>query len=104
MADAAEASAGRLDLPFEHRIDIGQPQIGKADDAGANLGLAAAPIALLGNRPDELAFADRAHFLGTAGAIARAALDEYGRDDVVPRVDVGQQFVEQITTARVIPE
>src|ERR1700720_2528406 len=38
----------------------------------------ATPIALLGNRPDELAFAfaDRAHFLGTAGSIARTALDD----------------------------
>src|SRR5207237_2307306 len=104
LANATKPAVSGGDLSFKHRIDIGQPQIGKADDAGANLGLAAAPIALLGNRPDELAFADRAHFLGTAGAMARAALDEYGRDDVVPRVDVGQQFVEQITTARVIPE
>ena len=51
-----------------------------------------------------LAFADRPHFLGTAGAIARTALDEHGRDDVVSRVDVGQEFVEQIAAARVVPE
>src|SRR5262249_4826022 len=50
---------------IEHHIDIGRTQIGEADDAGANLSLVAAPIAVLGNRPDELAFADRAHFLGT---------------------------------------
>src|SRR4029077_7284539 len=68
------------------------------------LGLAAAPVALLGDRPDELALADRPHFLGTAGAVARAALDEDGRDDVVPRIDVGQQLVEQVAAARVIPE
>src|SRR6266436_2774811 len=89
LADAAKPAASRGDLPFEHRIDIWQPQIGEADDAGANLGLAAAPIALLRDLSDELAFADRAHFLGTAGVITRAALDEHGRDDVVPRVDVG---------------
>src|SRR6516225_4872460 len=35
-----------------------------------------------------LAFADRPHFLGTAGAITRTALDEHGRNDVVPRIDV----------------
>src|SRR5271169_2149107 len=99
MADAAKPAAGRGDLPFEHRIDIWQPQIGEADDAGANFGLATPPIALLGNRPDELAFADRAHFLGTAGPIAGTALDEYGGDDVVPRIDVGQEFVEQIAAA-----
>ena len=53
---------------------------------------------------DELAFADRPHLLGTAGAIARAALDEHGRDDVVAGVDVGQELVEQIAAARVIPQ
>src|SRR5262249_47350254 len=58
----------------------------------------------LGDRPDKLAFADRSHFLGAPGAIARSALDEHGLDDVVPRVDVGQQFVEQIAAARMIPE
>jgi len=104
LADAAKPPTGRDDLPFKHRFDIEQPQIGEADDAGANFGLAAAPVALIGNRPDELAFADRAHFLGTAGPIARTTLDEHGRDDVVPRVDVGQEFVEQIAAARVIPE
>src|SRR6516162_1672020 len=36
--------------------------------------------------------------------IARTSLDEHGRDDVVPRVDVGQEFVEQIAAARVLPE
>ena len=104
LADAAKPSAGRSDLAFEHPIDIRQPQIGEADDAGANLGLAAAPVALLGDRSDELAFADRAQFLGTAGAIARTALDEHARDDVVARAHIGQQFVEQIAAARVIPE
>ena len=54
LTDAAKPAAGRGDLPFEHRIDIWQPQIGEADDAGANFGLAATPIALLGDRPDEL--------------------------------------------------
>src|ERR1700722_14176363 len=104
MADAAKPAASRGDMPFEHCIDIGQAQIGEADDAGANLALAAAPIALLGDRPDELAFADRAHLLGTTGPITRTALDEHGRDDVMPGVDVGQEVVEQVTAARVIPE
>src|SRR5271165_7638005 len=101
LTDAAKPPAGCGDLAVEHRIDIWQPQIGEADDAGANFGLAAAPIALLGDRPDELAFADRPHLLGTAGAIARTALDEHGCDDVVPRVDVSQEFIEQIAAARV---
>src|SRR5580700_3836428 len=104
MADAAKPAASRGDLPFEHCIDIGQAQIGEADDAGANLALAAAPVALLGDRPDELAFADRAHLLGTTGPITRAALNEHGRDDVMPGVDVGQQFFEQIAATRVVPE
>src|SRR5438477_275263 len=81
-----------------------QPQIGEADDAGADLGLATAPIRLLGDRPDEFALADRPHLLGAAGAIARTALDEDGGDDVVPRIDVGQQLVEQIAAPWMIPE
>src|SRR6202040_381158 len=97
MADAAKPAASRSDLPFEHCVDIGQAQIGEADDAGANFGLAAAPIALVGDRPDELAFADRAHLLGTAGSVAGTALDEHGRDYVMPGVDVGQEVVEQVT-------
>src|SRR5215472_4269144 len=57
-----------------------------------------------GSRPNELAFADRAHFLGTARPIARTALDEHGLDDVVAGVDIGQQLVEQIAAAGMIPE
>src|SRR6516165_6658821 len=104
LADAAKPAAGRGDLPFEHRIDIGQPQVGKADDAGADLGLAAALVALFGDRPDELALADRTHLLGAAGAIARTALDEHGLDDVVAGVDIGQQLVEQIAATWMVPE
>src|SRR6516165_13111 len=104
LADAAKPATSGGDLPFEYRINIGQPQIGEADDARANLGLTASPVALFGNRPNELAFADRAHFLGPAGAIARTALDEHGLDDVVPGIDVGEQFVEQIAATRMVPE
>ena len=99
LTDAAKPPACGGNLPFEHRIDIWQPQIGEANDTGANLGLAAAPIALLGDCPYELAFADRPHFVWTAGAIARTALDEHGRDDVVSRIDIGQEVVEQIAAA-----
>jgi hypothetical protein len=31
-------------------------------------------------------------------------LDEHGLDDVVARIDVGQEFVEQIAAARMVPE
>jgi hypothetical protein len=41
---------------------------------------------------------------GAARAIARAALNEHGRDDVVAGIDVGQQLVEQIAATRVVPE
>jgi hypothetical protein len=50
------------------------------------------------------ALADRPHFLGAAGAIARSALDEDGADDVVPRVDIGQELIEEIAPARMVPE
>jgi hypothetical protein len=104
LADAAEPPAGRRDLSFQHRVEIVEAQIGKADDAGADPRLAAAPVALLGDRADEFALADAAHFLRPARAIARAALDEHGRDDIVARIAVRQQFVEQIAAARVIPQ
>jgi hypothetical protein len=84
MADRRRATrrnrpANRGDLPIEHRIDIWQPQICEADYTGANLGLAAAPIVLLGNRPDELGFTDQAHFLGTAGIrVTRACGSDIG--------------------------
>jgi hypothetical protein len=92
------------DLALQHGVDIRQPQIGEADDALADPGLAAAPVALLGDRPDEFALADRPHLLGAAGPVAGAALDKDGGDDVVAGIDVGQQFVKQIAAARVVPQ
>jgi hypothetical protein len=83
LTDAAEPAAGGFDLPFEHRIDIRQPQIGKADDADADPGLAAAPVGLLSDPADKLALTNAAHLFRAAGAIARAALYKDGRDDVV---------------------
>jgi hypothetical protein len=62
LADAAKSAASCCDLSFENRIDIWQPQIGKADNAGADLGLAAAPVAFLGNRPSEPRFRRSAAF------------------------------------------
>src|SRR5207248_1086029 len=40
----------------------------------------------------------------TAGAVARAALDEAGGDDVVHGIDVGQQLIEKVAAARVFPQ
>jgi hypothetical protein len=42
--------------------------------------------------------------LGAARAIAGAALDKDGRDNVVAGIDVGQELVEQIAAAGVVPE
>lgn len=61
-------------------------------------------IALVGDWPDQLALADRPHLLGTAGAIARAALDEYGRHDDAPRNDGDQQLIAHIAVAWMFPE
>jgi len=44
LADAAKPAASHSNLRFEHLVDVWQPQIGEADDTGANLGTAAAPI------------------------------------------------------------
>src|SRR5215469_10199837 len=104
VTDTAKPPSGRGNLPFENRIDIRQTQICEADNPGANFRPAAAPVALLGDRSDEFALADRPHFLGTPSAIARTALDEHGRDDVMPGVDVREQLVEQVSAPRVIPQ
>ncbi len=104
LADAAKAPAGRFDLPFEHRLEVCRSQIGKTDDPGADLRPGSPTIAFLGDRPDEFAFADRPHLFGTGLPVAGAALDEDGCDDVVPGIDIGQQLVEQIAAARVIPQ
>jgi len=76
-------------------------------DAGSEVSrqvLQAGLVCKVGDGEHELAFADRTHLLWARGTVARAAVDEHGRYDVVPRVEVGQKLVEQIAAARVIPE
>ena len=49
-------------------------------------------------------FADRANFLRAIGAVHGVALQEHGRDHLVARPQVSQQFVQQITMVRPLPE
>src|ERR1700760_3708332 len=104
LADAAKPAARGIDLAAQDIVDIGQPQIGKADDAGADFRPAAAPVALLGNPADEFALTDAAKLLRAARAIAGTALDKDRGDDVVAGIDVGQELVKQIAAARMIPD
>ena len=75
VADAAEAVAAGTDVRLQHRLDpAAERQIGVADDAGAQPGLAVdAAGAHGGDAVDELGLADGAHLLGARGAyMARA--------------------------------
>ena len=82
----------------EAKIDV-------TDDAGADFRVAvAAGRAHRGDAVDELGFADRAEFLGPAGAMHRAALHEHGADDVMAAVGVRQQIIEHVAPAWPFPQ
>ncbi len=106
VADAAKASAAGADMRFQHRPHaLTQPQVGVAYDACAHLGLAVvARGAHRRDAVDEFGLTDRLHFLGTGGAMHRAALHEHGGDNVMPAVGVGQQIIQHIDPARPLPE
>ncbi len=110
MAHPAKAAAAGADVHFEHRLDpLAQGQVGKADDAGGDPGLAVAAAGAHRREPgDEFGLADRAQFGRAVGAVHRAAFEKHGRFDVVTGIDVGEQLFEQIAMAgtfgRPIPE
>ena len=101
MAHPAKAAAAGADVHFEHRLDpLAQGQVGKADDAGGDPGLAVAAAGAHRREPgDEFGLADRAQFGRAVGAVHRAAFEKHGRFDVVTGIDVGEQLVEQIAMA-----
>lgn len=57
-----------------------------------------------GDAVGELDFADGFFFFGAAFAQHRTGFDKHRGDDVVAAVDIGQQFVNQITAAAVVPD
>ena len=101
VADAAEAPAAGAIERGEHRLDAAaEHHVGIADDAGAGADLSVdAARRHRGDAVDELDLADRLHLLRAVGAMHRARLHEHGRDDVVARIGVGEQVVEQIAPA-----
>src|SRR5207302_5723753 len=77
---------------------VAQPQVGGADDPGRDARLAVeARCAHGGDAVDELGLAHAAIRLGAVRLEHRAALDEHGRDHVVPARKVVDDLIEQIT-------
>ena len=106
MAHAAKPAAAGAHMRQQYRLDpVAEGQIGVADDAGRDPGLAViARGAHRGDAGDELGLADRPHLGGAVRAVHRMAFDEHGGDDVVAAVEVGQQFVEQIAVPAAQPQ
>ncbi len=106
MAHAAKAAAAGPQLRQQHRLDpVAERQIGIADDAGGDPGLAV--IARRAHRRDagdEVGLADRAHLGRAIRPVHRAAFLEHGRDNVMAGVEVGEQFVEQIGVVAALPQ
>jgi hypothetical protein len=106
MADATQAVAAGADVRLQNRLDpAAQSQIGVADDPGADPRLAVESARTHGgDAVDELGFADRPHLYRAGAAVHRAGLHEHRRDDVVTAAGVGQQFIEEVTPARPVPQ
>ena len=106
MAHAAEPAAAGADLRLQHRLDpLAQRQVGVAHDArGDARRPVGAAVAHRGNAGDEFRLADRTQFLRAGRAVHRVALQEHGRDHVVPAAQVREQFVQQVTMIRTLPQ
>ena len=106
MPDAAEAAVAGGDFGLQHRrARRRRAQIGVADDAGAERGLAVdAAGAHRRDAVGEFDLADRAERLRPAGAIHRVALDKDGREDVVAGGDIGGHLLEKVALAAAVPE
>ena len=98
MPDAAEAAAAGAHVRLQHLRDpLAQPQIGVADDAGADAGRAvAAAGAHGGDAVDELGLPTGR---SASGPSARC-IDQHCRKTVAtmlwPLFEIGQQLVEQV--------
>jgi hypothetical protein len=93
-------------MGLQHRLDpVALGQVGVADDAGGDAGLAvAAAGAHCGDAGDELGFAHRAHLARAGGAVHRMALQEHAADDgVAGGGGVFQELGQQIAHRRHLP-
>ena len=106
VADAAETLSARTQMRLQHRTHrIAEAQVSEADDAGADPHIAVDTARA--HRRDavgELRLADRLHRFRPVGAVHGAGLHEDGGADVVAGADIGEDFVQQITPARPVPE
>src|ERR1043166_3297162 len=105
QADASEPATARGDLRVEHGPDdSAETETGRADDSGGDARLAVETgCAHRRDAVHELGLADRPQDVRTVGFEHRAALDEDGRDDVVPGADVLEDLVEQIALGHAAP-
>src|SRR4029077_17476930 len=107
VADAAETPAADPDLGLQHLAHPGaEGQVGGADYPLSNAARAVpAGGAHRGEAIDELDLADRHHFGRAVLTVHRAALEEDGRDYVVPPADIGQELRQQVAPAlRCVPK
>ena len=104
VADAAEAAIAGMDMRAQHIFHgIAQPQIRVADDSGRDTHLAIDAAGRHGgDTVHEFRLAHAFERIGSAGAIHRTAFEEHGRADVVPALQVLEEFVEQI--ARIVAD
>ena len=105
VANTAKARAGS-GVGIEHVANRrAEVQVCIANDCRAGTAIAvAAARAHRRDAIDELGFAHRPQCLGTVGAVHRAALHEYRRDDVVAAPNVRQQLVKQVAAPWVVPQ
>src|SRR6266568_7995295 len=101
-----EAAAAGANMRLEHGLDaVTERQVCIADNSLRN---ASRPvIAAVTHGRDagsELCFSHRPHFHGPCFAPHCIAFQEYGGHDVVARLKIRGDFVDQITVVRVIPQ
>jgi hypothetical protein len=105
VADAAEARAGRQVRVQYGAHPVPEGEVGEAHDAAGHARCAKAVAgAHGGDAVHELGLAHRPQLGGTAGAVHRHALDEDGGDHVVTATGIGQQLVQQVAPAGMVPQ
>ena len=106
VPDAAKAAISGRDLGLQHARDpVTQSQIGMTDDGAAQPGRTVLAAGAHRRRPiDELGFTDEFHLDRPVDAVHRATFDKNGLADVVPAAGIGEQFVDQKTVPRAVPQ
>src|ERR1700738_4249372 len=84
MADPAEPASAGLDVSAKNVVDLGTTKVCEPHDAGDE------PFGV--GRDHEVGLTDGTQRLRAFGAIARHALHEHRRHDVVPAVCVGPEL------------